>query len=238
MLQKSIAICIVKIYKLRQEYLFVSLSNTFSFFIRLKQLGDVWLFNCFEGCQHILKRKKVKISQVKKIIITSNSVECISGLLGLLSSINLNTKTNRLDIYAPRALHKYILWGRKYSQTNFRYELYVHTILDGLIAHHVNLSIYTVYQCYTLGLVNCIILFSEQPGPFNSTKAVDYKIPFGRLYGYFKLRKNFILPDGFIAYSNNFLHGYYLGNKVLFIFRDIREGIMPVLSNYTYLTYY
>lgn len=228
----------MEINNLQQEYLFIYLSNTSSFLIKLRQIGDIWLFNCLEGCQHALARKKVKISQIKKIIITDNNIKNISGLLGLLSSISLNTKTNRIDIYGPEGLSKYIFWGRKYSQTNFRYKLYIHTVADGLVAKQLNFSIYAFKRSYESNLVNYTFLLSEEPGSFNSINATKYKIPFGPLYGYFKVGKNFILPDGFIAYSESFISGYYLGCKVLFMHKCMKKEAINVLHNYTCLIYY
>lgn len=228
----------MKINNLQQEYLFVYLSNTSSFLIKLRQIGDIWLFNCLEGCQHALARKKIKISQIKKIIITDNNIKNISGLLGLLSSISLNTKTNRIDIYGPQGLSKYIFWGRKYSQTNFRYKLYIHTIVDGLIAKQLNFSIYAFKHKDKSNLIDYTVLLSEKPGSFKTINAVKYKIPFGPLYGYFKVGRNFILPDGFITYSRSFISGYYLGGKVLFMHKYIKKETIKMLHNYTLLIYY
>ena len=228
----------MEISNLQQEYLFIYLSNTSSFLIKLRQLGDIWLFNCFEGCQHALARKKIKISQIKKIIITDNNIKNVSGLLGLLSSISLNTQTDRIDIYGPKGLNKYVFCGRKYSQTNFRYKLYIHAVIDGLIAKQLNFGIYAFKHNYKDSLVNYIFLLSEEPGTFNSINAVKYQIPFGPLYGYFKAGKNFILPDGSISRSKNFIFGYYLGCKVFFINRRIKKGAIKMLYDYTFLLYY
>lgn len=227
----------MQIYKLRQESLFLFIPKNSSFLIRPKQLGDIWLFNCFEGCQHILTTNKFKISQIKKIVITSLNVKNISGLLGLLSSISLNTTTSRIDIYGPKNLFKYIFWGRKYSYTNFRYLIYIHVVEEGLITHQLGLKVYSFYHYPKIGVVNYVLLIAEQSGPLNSLNAVNYHIPFGPIYGYFKMRKNFVLPDGSIACHTNFVLGYYLGSKLLFIDKLIEEKNQSLLSNSSYLFY-
>ena len=228
----------MEINSLQQEYLFVYLTGSSSFLVKLRQLGDIWLFNCSEGCQHVLARKKMKISQIRKIIITSNDVKNISGLLGLLSSISLNTKTPRIDIYGPQGLGKYIFFCRKYSQTNFRYKLYIHTVFDGLVARQFNFSIYAFVYDYKFRLINYAFLLSEEAGPFDSVNAVKYKVPFGPIYGYLKMGKNFLLPDGFIACSQNFIYGYYLGNKIIFLKSYIKEKTIKMLYDCTCLVYY
>ena len=206
----------MKINCLNQEYISISLFSTSSFLIKFSQRSDVWLFNCFESCQHILSIKKIKISQIKKIVITNNSINNISGLLGLLSSISLNTTTERIDLFGPNGLQYYIFGGRKYSQTNFRYKLYVHDLSHELIFHQWGISCTNLYDIYLYGSdnYNYLLLSQEKSGPFNSIKACNYSIPFGSLYGDLKLGKQFILPDGFIICNKKFVCGYFLGNRV------------------------
>ena len=228
----------VEIYKFQQEHLFIAISDISSYFIRLRQLGDLWLFNCCEGCQHRLAKHKIKMSQIKKIIITYNSIKNISGLLGLLSSMSLSTVNQRLDIYAPKSLHKYIFLCRKYSQTSFRYTLYLHTVLDGLIYSQDNLNMYALYRPKTLKVTHYIFLLFEDPGPFYSLNAINYQIPFGPLYGFLKSGDSFITPDGFSIYNRNFIVGYQLGVKLLFSPKLIQNKKSCFLNNYTFLLFY
>ena len=212
----------MKVNYLNQEYVSNSLSGTSSFLIKFSQKGDVWLFNCIESCQHILSIKKIKIGQIKKIVITDNSIDNISGLLGLLSSISLNTTTDRIDLFCPNGLQYYLFGGRKYSQTNFRYKLYIHNLSCELISHQLSVSCTNLYNLHLHGYYNYVLLSQERSGPFNSTKALNYSIPFGPLYGDLKLGKNFILPDGFIVCNKKFVCGYFLGNRVT-LFNQIDE---------------
>ena len=214
----------MKVNYLNQEYAFSSLLSISSFLIKFSQKGDVWLFNCFESCQHVLSKKNIKISQIKKIVITDNSVDNISGLLGLLSSISLNTVTERIDLFGPNGLQYYLFGGRKYSQTNFRYKLYIYDLSHELIFNQLSISCTNLYNIYlnSSNNYNCILLSSEQSGPFNSIKAFNYSIPFGPLYGDLKLGKQFILPDGFIICNKKFVYGYFLGNRVT-LFDQINE---------------
>lgn len=228
----------MEINNLQQQYLFVYLSCNSSFLVKFRQLGQVWLFNCFEGCQHVLAKKKVRISQIKNIVITNSSINNISGLLGLLSSISLNTKIRRIDIYGPKELKKYIFWGRRYSQTNFRYKLYIHNFSEGLISRQFNLILYAFMHSYKYRMINYCIMIFEEPSTFNSKVAIKYKIPFGPLYGYFKVGKNFILPDGLIFYSKNFICGYYLGSKVVFIHKNFHITNKKFIKNSTCVLYY
>lgn len=220
------------ITNLQKQYLFSYLSNSSSFVFKLMQLGHVWIFNCFEGSQHILTNKKIKVSQIKKIIITNNHIRNLGGLLGLLSTLSLNTNIRRIDIYGPVGLEKYILLGRKYSYTNFRYKMYFHIISIGSFNQNSNFNI-SSYMNYDY--LNYCFIFFGRSASFNIKYAVNFNIPFGPLFGYLKSGKNFILPDGFIVYSNSFISGYYLGSKIVLINNNINKHTIKIIKNSTYL---
>ena len=114
-----------------------------SFACTLCNSKEIWLLNCSEGCQHLLRKKNIKISYISKIIITSLNIENLSGLLGLLSSLSLINRQKKLSIYSPQGLDKYLNLGKKYSQTNFRYNIYFHPLETGLIIHHNSYQVYT-----------------------------------------------------------------------------------------------
>ena len=58
--------------------------KSISFLVKRSSMGIVWLFNCPEGCQHILIQKKIKLHQINNIFITSLDVKSIAGIIGLL----------------------------------------------------------------------------------------------------------------------------------------------------------
>lgn len=221
----------------QQKHLYVYLFGTFNALIRLRQLGQIWLLNCFEGCQHTLGKKKVKIAQIKTIIITHNNTRNINGLLGLLSTISLNTGNSRIDIYAPKEIHKYIFWGRKYSKTNFRYKLYLHDLSSNIIVQHLSFCFHAFVH---IDKDNCSVysfMDFEHPGVFNCENIKKYNVPLGYLYSYFKAGQNFILPDGQIIYGRSFIYGYYLGAQIVLINRSPVKRELIMTKNSLYAIY-
>lgn len=209
----------MKIINLKQKHLFIYSFQDFSssFVVKIQHLGQIWLLNCSEGCQHTLTRKKIKISQITKIIITDLSIKHTSGLLGLLSSLSLNTSIKKIDLYGPNGLVNYLFLGRRYSQTNFHYNLSIHNIQTGVIAQNQFYQLYAFIDLsFTLSFNYCILI-SQKPGRFNLLKAMVSKVPLGPFYGQLKAGNDFILPDGYTFHGNSFVNSYYLGNKVWFL---------------------
>lgn len=227
---------IVKINEWKQKYLYAHLYSASVVLIKLSQLNQIWLLNCLEGCQYALTSKNIKIAQIKKIIIIHDSPGSINGLLGLLSTFSLTTEGAQIDIYGPKLLHKYIFWGRKYSKTNFRQKLHFHNILHGTMLHRLNL-----YLCSSMFLRQNYdyykLIDAQQSGAFNCSNAKNYNVPLGPLYGSFKKGQNFILPDGAVFYSQQFIYGYYLGCEVGLINFRPQKRHMRIIKNMTYVIY-
>nr|YP_009295564.1 conserved hypothetical plastid protein [Mastocarpus papillatus]AOL58048.1 conserved hypothetical plastid protein [Mastocarpus papillatus] len=186
-----------------------------SFAFNFKYFKETWIFNCNQGCQHILAHKNIKISQISKIIITELHVENISGLLGLLSSLSLINRSKGLHIYSPAGLEKYIELGKKYSQTKFHYNLYLHVIKTGLIINNYTHHVYTlINDKYRLEFN---IINKETYGKFELNKAKSFNLTVGPLYARLKQGYKFVLPDGYILAGNNFTSKNSPGIKISFI---------------------
>nr|YP_009393441.1 ribonuclease Z [Bostrychia simpliciuscula]ARW62003.1 ribonuclease Z [Bostrychia simpliciuscula] len=191
---------------------FIKRSNT-SFVIRLLAFKDIWLFNCIEGCQSNVLSKNFKINNLSKIILTDLNINNISGLLGLLSSLNLIGRVKSLHIYGPRELKYYLDLGKKYSHTNFSYTLYLHVLTTGLI---INYYSYRVYSFFFNKQYAFILNQSEQKGTFFLRKAKsNYLIP-GPLYGKLKKGSIFLLPDGFILNGEELTSSNICGKELCF----------------------
>lgn len=167
-----------------------------SFLIKLTDLKDVWLFNCTESSQFNFFDQSLKINNISKIIIPSLHTISVSGLLGLLSTLNLIGRVKSLHIYAPADLGYYLDLGKKYSRTNFSYILYLHVLKTGLI---INQYGYRMYSLKSKNYYEFLVVQSEQYGTFNLDKATSNYIIAGPIYGKLKKGSNFLLPDGFMV---------------------------------------
>nr|YP_009399028.1 ribonuclease Z [Taenioma perpusillum]ARW68425.1 ribonuclease Z [Taenioma perpusillum] len=199
---------------------FDSSINSFEFYdinfiIKFFSSKDIWIFNCFEGCQYFITNNKFRINNISKIIFANMHINNISGLLGLLSSLNLIGRTKSIHIYAPQDLLYYIKLLKKYSHTNFNFSIYVHVLTTGLI---INSSTYRVYSFIYKFKCHFIIIEQEKFGTFNIQRAKNNLLIPSPLYNQLKKGSSFILPDGYILNGNNFTCVNILGRKLSFFF--------------------
>nr|YP_010198317.1 ribonuclease Z [Gracilaria pachydermatica]UAD86733.1 ribonuclease Z [Gracilaria pachydermatica] len=184
------------------------------FYCKLKNLKTIWLFNCCGGCQHYLMKQKIKISQVSKIIITEMTTCNISGLPGLLSSLSLSNKTSAIHVYGPTSLAKYLELIKKYSKTNFRYNLYFHTLKTNYI---IKDHLYQIYCLKRSVGFEFIITIATNKGKFKLHQAKQWRIEMGPMYGKIKKGYDFILPDGTLINSKDFIEKQKKDNQMSFL---------------------
>lgn len=187
------------------------------FIISFQYLKEIWLFNCCQGCQHIMDRKYLKISHISKIIITEVTTENISGLLGLLSSLSLINRKKTLNIYGEKGIEKYLELGKKYSQTNFRYSLYCHVLTTGIIIKNSNYHIYSFCDYLKLEF---LLIFKKRYGKFKFNQAQKFNLTTGPLYGKLKNGYIFILPDGLIIAGEQFTEKNKASLKISLIYNQ------------------
>lgn len=189
--------------------------TSISFLVKLPSVKDTWLFNCTEGAQFDFLDKGFKINNLSKIIIPNLHILSISGLLGLLSTLNVTGRIKSLHIYAPSELKYYLDLGKKYSQTNFNYVIYIHILKTGLI---VNQYDYRVYVFNYYGYYELFITQSKLNGTFFLHHAKRNYLPPGPLYGKLKKGSTFLMPDGVFLYGHYFTSFSILGSQLCCMF--------------------
>nr|QCI07177.1 ribonuclease Z [Hypnea pannosa] len=146
-------------------------------------------------------KKKLKINQISNIILTEKNIDNISGLLGLLSSLNLINRKKKLNIYVSKGIEKYIILGKKYAKTNFRYCIYLYILQTGLIIKNQDYQIYAFNHKLNFEF---LLTAKNKYAQFKLNKAQKFQFPVGPIYGKLKNGCSFLLPDGIIIEGYKF----------------------------------
>jgi ribonuclease Z len=89
---------------------------------------ELVLIDCGEGTQYRLLEYKAKLRRLKHIFISHLHGDHYQGLVGLLSSINMAKRTEKLQIFGPKGLKELIQLHFFYADTRLGFELAVHVI--------------------------------------------------------------------------------------------------------------
>lgn len=124
----------------------------------------MFLVDCGEGTQFQLLRYKQRFNRINYIFISHLHGDHYLGLTGLLSSMQLQNRTEPLHIFAPRGLDEILTVQFKYSQTLMNYPLVFHpldTERAEVIFENENLTVSTIPLEHRIAC--CGFLFREKP---------------------------------------------------------------------------
>jgi ribonuclease Z len=85
---------------------------------------DNFLIDCGEGTQMQMLKFKVRINRINHIFISHLHGDHYLGLIGLLSTMHLQKRTQDLFLYGPPGLHEILSLQFKYSDTRLNYRIH------------------------------------------------------------------------------------------------------------------
>ena len=147
-----------------------------------------FLIDCGEGTQSQLIRYRIRHSRIGHIFISHLHGDHYFGLLGLMSTMHLQGRTNELHLYGPPELMDIIELQLRMSQTVLRYNLIFHAVRSytSAIIHEDNdLIVQSVVLNHRIPCTGFIFREKQKPRKLLSEKIKQYQIP----YSYFNAIK-------------------------------------------------
>lgn len=160
--------------------------------------SHLYLVDCGETTQFGLTKYGIKRGKLDHIFISHLHGDHFYGLMGLLTSFNLNWREHDLHIFGPAGLKEIIDLHFKYSKTELKYKLIFHPTQDQspeIIYTDSHLSVETIplkHRIPTTGF-----LFREQNHQRNirPEKITEYNIPYTAIPS-IKQGNDFTLENG------------------------------------------
>ncbi len=91
--------------------------------VALWREGSVYLFDCGENAQMRMLQAGLKRSQIECIFISHFDTDHYSGLIGLLSTLQLQRRDKELTIVGPEGLQKFVEWNFEFANINLNYPI-------------------------------------------------------------------------------------------------------------------
>lgn len=124
----------------------------------------LYLIDCGEGTQNQLARYKVKIQRISHIFISHLHGDHYLGLVGLISTMHLQGRTDALHIFAPAGLDEVITLQLRLSDTRLNYPITFHEVNTEIAAIIYENEVLTVSTIPLNHRVKCAgFLFKEKP---------------------------------------------------------------------------
>ncbi len=99
--------------------------------VALWREGSVFLFDCGENAQMSMLQAGIKRSKIECIFISHFDVDHFSGLIGLLSTLQLQRRDKPLRIVAPAGIQEYVEWNLKFAGVELGFEIIFIEVEEG-----------------------------------------------------------------------------------------------------------
>ena len=150
--------------------------------IAVKAFGEVMLFDCGEGTQRQMLHTKVSPMKVSKIFITHFHGDHILGLPGLIQSLGLHGRENKLTIYGPRGLNQVKNAILNFGYCKIEYPIEFIEIETGIVEETDEY----VIRCQSVrhNVPSLAYSIEEKKKPrFLREKAIELGVPVGPAFG-------------------------------------------------------
>lgn len=156
------------------------------------------LIDCGEGTQFQLNRYKIKRSGLHHIFISHMHGDHYLGLVGLISTLRLNGRTEDLHIYGPPYLEQVLDIQLNFDDRKWSFNYIFHALTFGeskLILETAHLEVYNIPLDHKIDCNG--FLFKEKPGlrKIIPEKINEFEIPFHEITK-IKEGQNFSTADG------------------------------------------
>lgn len=150
----------------------------------LQHHNQRYMIDCGEGTQFKLSQYGIKRSNLNHIFISHLHADHYLGLVGFISSLRLNGRTEDLHIYAPPYLERILDMQLKIDERINSFEYIFHPLRFGkseLIYENDLLEVYTIPLKHKIDCNG--FLFKEKPKSRKiiAEKIAQYKIPYTKI---------------------------------------------------------
>ncbi len=147
----------------------------------LNYCGNLFLIDCGEGTQFRMNKFGIKRGHLDHIFISHLHGDHYFGLVGLLTSFNLNWREHPLNIYGPPALEEIINTQFKHSLTKLKFEIHFHPVLADIpriILDNSQMTVETIVLKHRLPTTGFIFREKKNLRKILPEKIQQYAIPF------------------------------------------------------------
>jgi ribonuclease Z len=175
--------------------------------VALWREGTICLFDCGENTQMRMLQAGLKRSKVDFIFITHFDVDHYSGLIGLLSTLQLQRRDQTLKIVGPKGIKKYVEWNFEFAEVELSFDIdYVEIENDfegGKVIDEEEFYVEARPLKHNKFCLGYRFQEKDKPGKVNAEKAEALGITEDWQYKDLKAGKNVELDDGTVVDSND-----------------------------------
>lgn len=175
--------------------------------VALWREGDVHLFDCGENTQMRMLQAGLKRSKIANIFISHFDIDHYSGLLGLMSTLQLQRREEPMNIIGPKGIKKYVEWNFKFADIDLNYDLNFIEIKEDIesqkVVDHDDYYVEARPLKHSRFCVGYRFQEKDMPGKVDAQKATSLGISEDEQFKALKAGDDVELDDGTIVKSSD-----------------------------------
>ena len=150
--------------------------------ICLSYEGEILMFDAGEGAQTAYLKSGLGWNKKMKIFVTHMHGDHCIGILGLLQTMTLQHRTEKIDVYGPKGIEEFIEANIKILKFGLSFPVMITSIDEGLIVDEEKYTISTCQAEHSISAFSYVFSEKAKAGRFFPEKAKKLGIPEGRLW--------------------------------------------------------
>ena len=150
--------------------------------ICLEREGEILMFDAGEGAQRSYLKSGLGWNKKMKIFVTHLHGDHCIGILGLLQTMTLQRRTEKIEIYGPGGIDEFIAANIKVLNFGLSFPVMISSIEEGVVTDE---KTYTVKACnadHSVPAFSYVFQEKDKPGRFHPDKAKELGVPEGNLW--------------------------------------------------------
>lgn len=185
--------------------------------VAVKRKNELFLFDCGEGVQRQMIRAKVGFHKNTKVFITHMHGDHVLGLPGLLQTMALLDRREKLEIYGPIGTKAFIEAIEETVQFARTFPITVKEIVrEGTVYEAEEYTIQAAKANHVIDAWAYALLEKPRPGRFNQEKARKLGVPEGPLWSKLQHGESVNLPNDKKVRPEDVLGKPRLGRKIVY----------------------
>jgi len=149
----------------------------------VKRKNEVLLFDCGEGAQRQMIRARVGFHKKMKVFVSHMHGDHVLGLPGLLQTMSLLDRRQKLEVYGPVGLKAFVEAIEQTVQFVLTFPVEIHEVEDeGIVCEEKEYYVHAVRANHVIPSFSYALVEKPRPGRFNPKRAKALGVAEGPLW--------------------------------------------------------